>query len=40
MAELDAAIATITNQYTRIAPTRNIAVSLGDVLVLASVEWR
>jgi len=40
MAELDGAIATITNQYTRIAPTGNIAVSPGEVLVLAGIEWR
>ncbi|MCL2160698.1 MAG: baseplate J/gp47 family protein [Betaproteobacteria bacterium] len=40
MAELDAAIATITNQYTRIAPTENIQVSPGEVLVLTGIEWR
>jgi uncharacterized phage protein gp47/JayE len=40
MAELDAAIATITNQYTRIAPTGNIAVSPGEALVLAGIEWQ
>jgi uncharacterized phage protein gp47/JayE len=40
LAELDASIATITSQYTRIAPTGNIAVSHGEVLVLAGIEWR
>jgi len=40
MAELDAAVATVTGRYTRIAPTWNIAVSLGEVLVFAGIEWR
>jgi len=40
MAKLDAAIATITSQYTRIAPAANIAVTPGEVLVLAGIEWR
>lgn len=40
LAELDAAIATVTNQYTRLAPTGNLAVSPGEVLVFAGIEWR
>jgi uncharacterized phage protein gp47/JayE len=39
VAELDAAIATVTNQYTRIAPLENIAVMQGGVLVLTGVYW-
>lgn len=39
MAEIDAAIATVTNQYTRIAPTADIAVAAGEILVLNPVEW-
>lgn len=37
MAELDAAIATVTTQYNRVAPTADIAVAAGEVLVLAGV---
>jgi uncharacterized phage protein gp47/JayE len=39
MAELDAAIATVTNQYQRLAPTADIAVEAGEVLTLAEVAW-
>lgn len=39
MAELDAAIATVTDQYTRIAPLADIAVAAGEVLVLDPVAW-
>ncbi len=39
MAELDAAIATVTSQYTRIAPVADIAVAAGEVLVLDPVVW-
>jgi uncharacterized phage protein gp47/JayE len=39
MAELDAAIATVTTQYVRIAPTDNISVSAGEILVLAGVAF-
>lgn len=39
MAELDAAIATITTQYTRLVPLADIAVSAGEVLVLNSMSW-
>lgn len=39
MAELDAAIATITTQYTRLAPLADIAVAAGEVLVLSGVVY-
>lgn len=39
MAEIDAAIATVTDQYTRIAPVADIAVGAGEVLVLDPVTW-
>ncbi len=39
MAEIDAAIATVTTQYTRIAPLADIAVADGEVLVLNEVAW-
>lgn len=39
MAELDTAIATVTNQYTRISPLADIAVAPGEVLVLDPVVW-
>ena len=39
MAELDAAIATVTTQYTRLAPTADIAVASGEVLVLEPIVW-
>ena len=39
MAEIDAAIATVTTQYTRIAPLVDIAVAEGEVLVLNEVTW-
>lgn len=34
MAEIDAAVATVTSQYTRLAPLADIAVGAGEVLVL------
>lgn len=39
MAEIDAAIATVTTQYTRIAPVADIAVAAGEVLVFSGVTW-
>lgn len=39
MAELDAAIATVTTQYQRIAPTADIAVAAGEVLVYSQSIW-
>ncbi|NOT66353.1 MAG: baseplate J/gp47 family protein [Methylotenera sp.] len=39
MAELDAAIATVTTQYTRIAPLADINIGAGEVFVLAGVTW-
>lgn len=39
MAEIDAATATVTSQYTRLAPTADISVSAGEVLVLSPVDW-
>lgn len=37
--EIDEAIATVTNQYTRLAPTANLAVSTHEVFVLNPVVW-
>lgn len=39
MAEVDASIATVTTQYTRIAPVADIAVAAGEVLVFAGITW-
>ena len=39
MAEIDAATATVTSQYTRLAPTADIAVVAGEVLVLNPIVW-
>ncbi len=39
MAELDAAIATVTTQYTRIAPLTDIPVGAGALFVLAGINW-
>lgn len=39
VAEVDAAIATVTTQYTRLAPVADIGVAPGEVLVLAPVVW-
>lgn len=39
MAELDAAIATVTTQYTRLAPAADIEVAAGEVLVFDGVTW-
>lgn len=39
VAEIDAAIATVTSQYTRVAPTDDVAVRAGEVLVLNPVVW-
>lgn len=37
--EIDGAIATVTTQYIRLAPTANLAVALGEVFVLNPVIW-
>lgn len=39
VAEADAAIATVTTQYNRIAPTVDTAVAPGEVLVLSPIAW-
>ncbi|MDT4328550.1 baseplate J/gp47 family protein [Methylomonas sp. MS20] len=39
LAEIDAAIATVTTQYTRIAPTADLAIAAGEVFVLQPVTW-
>lgn len=39
VAEIDSAIATVTSQYTRLAPLADIAVAAGEVLVLDPVVW-
>lgn len=39
LAEIDAAVASVTTQYTRIAPSAEIAVGAGEVLVLGEVTW-
>lgn len=39
LAEIDAAIATVTSQYVRVAPVAEIAVAAGEVLVLNPVVW-
>jgi uncharacterized phage protein gp47/JayE len=39
MAEIDNAIATVTTQYTRLAPLADIAVAAGEMLVLSSVVY-
>lgn len=39
MAEIDAAIATVTSQYTRIAPVADVAGAAGEVLVPAPIIW-
>lgn len=39
VAEIDAAIATVTNQYARLSPVADIAVGAGEVLVLSPVTW-
>ncbi|KFX30697.1 baseplate J/gp47 family protein [Ralstonia solanacearum] len=39
MAEVDAAVATVTTQYTRLAPLADIAVAAGEVLVMNPVVW-
>lgn len=39
MAEIDAAVATVTTQYTRLAPLADVAVAAGEVLVFAGVVW-
>lgn len=36
MAEIDAAVATVTSQYTRVAPLADVAVAAGEVLVLGA----
>jgi uncharacterized phage protein gp47/JayE len=37
--EIDAAIATVTTQYTRLAPDGNITVNPGEILALTGIEW-
>ncbi|WP_050469168.1 baseplate J/gp47 family protein [Herbaspirillum chlorophenolicum] len=39
LAEIDAAAATVTTQYTRLYPLADIAVAAGEVLVLSPIEW-
>lgn len=39
VAEVDAAVATVTTQYVRSAPTATITVAAGEVLVLDPVVW-
>lgn len=39
MAEIDAAIASVTNQYTRLAPLADTAVSPGEILMLNPLVW-
>nr|WP_225587828.1 baseplate J/gp47 family protein [Methylomonas fluvii] len=39
LAEIDAAIATVTTQYTRIAPVADLAAAAGEVFVLQPVIW-
>lgn len=39
MSEIDASIATVTNQYTRLSPLEDTAVAAGEVLVLNSIVW-
>ncbi|MDR2188958.1 MAG: baseplate J/gp47 family protein [Azonexus sp.] len=39
MAEIDVAIATISSQYTRFAPTADIAVLPGEALTLGNITW-
>jgi uncharacterized phage protein gp47/JayE len=39
MAEIDGAVATVTSQYTRLAPTADTAVAAGEVLVLNPIVW-
>lgn len=39
LAEIDAATATVTSQYTRLAPTADIAVVAGEVMVLDPIVW-
>lgn len=39
MAELDAATATVTDQYIRLAPTADISVGAGELLVLNPLVW-
>lgn len=39
VSEVDAAISAVTNQYVRLAPTSDIAVGQGQVLVLSPIEW-
>lgn len=39
VAEIDSAIASVTTQYTRLAPAADLAVAPGEVLVLDPVTW-
>lgn len=38
-AEIDAAIASVTTQYTRVSPVADTAVAAGEVLVLNPINW-
>lgn len=40
MAEIDAAIASVTQQYTRLAPVVDLTAQPGEVFVLSPVVWR
>ncbi|WP_260839192.1 hypothetical protein [Methylomonas koyamae] len=39
MAEIDAAIASVTQQYTRLAPLADLHVAAGELFVLNPVTW-
>lgn len=39
LAEIDASVALVTSQYTRVAPTAAIAAAAGEVLVMQPVVW-
>ncbi len=39
MAEIDAAVATVTDQYTRLLPLADTAVAAGELLVLNPIAW-
>lgn len=39
MGELDAAIATVTTQYTRLAPLADVSVAAGEVFTFGAVTW-
>jgi hypothetical protein len=39
LSEIDSAIATVTNQYTRIAPSSNAVCGLGEIFAVPSITW-